>query len=139
MASDRVHDRAIRGLCNDEAHRSSQTARVFAACASVCTVIAVVGTGAAPVWAVVLLGFFDSIMFPTIFALSIKNLDAYPKLGSALLVMSIVGGAIVPAVMGYISDASSIQKAFLVPLICYASVLYFATRGYMPAVSTAPS
>jgi FHS family L-fucose permease-like MFS transporter len=111
---------------------------LFAACASVCTVTAVVGTGAAPVWAVVLLGFFDSIMFPTIFALSVKNLGAYTKLGSALLVMSIIGGAIVPAVMGYISDASSIQKAFLVPLICYAYVLYFATRGYRPAAATAP-
>jgi FHS family L-fucose permease-like MFS transporter len=111
---------------------------LFAACASVCTVTAVAGTGAAPVWAVVLLGFFDSIMFPTIFALSVKNLGADTKLGSALLVMSIIGGAIVPAVMGYISDASSIQKAFLVPLICYAYVLYFATRGYRPAVATAP-
>lgn len=111
---------------------------LFAVCALLCTVTAIAGTGAAPVWAVVLLGFFDSIMFPTIFALSIKNLGVYTKLGSALLVMSIIGGAIVPAVMGYISDASSIQKAFGVPLICYAYVLYFATRGYKPAVVTTP-
>jgi len=77
---------------------------------------------------------FDSIMFPTVFALGVKNLGIYTKLGSALLVMSIIGGAIVPAVMGYISDASSIQKAFVVPLICYSYVLYFAVRGYQPAV-----
>jgi len=109
---------------------------VFAACAFLCTLVAIAGTGAAPVWAVVLLGFFDSIMFPTIFALSVKNLGVYTKLGSALLVMSIIGGAIVPAVMGYISDVSSIQKAFVVPLICYAYVLYFAVRGYKPAVPT---
>ncbi len=108
----------------------------FAACAFLCTLTAIAGSGAAPVWAVVLLGFFDSIMFPTIFALSVKNLGAYTKLGSALLVMSIIGGAIVPAVMGYISDASSIQKAFLVPLICYSYVLYFAVRGYKPAGPT---
>jgi FHS family L-fucose permease-like MFS transporter len=106
---------------------------LFAACAFLCTLTAVAGSGAAPVWAVVLLGFFDSIMFPTIFALSVKNLGVYTKLGSALLVMSIIGGAIVPAVMGYISDVSSIQKAFLVPLISYAYVLYFAFRGYKPA------
>jgi fucose permease len=56
----------------------------------------------------------DSIMFPTFVALSVKNLGAYTKLGSALLVMSIMGGPIVPAVMGYISDASSIPKAFVV-------------------------
>ena len=58
----------------------------------------------ASVWAVVLLGFFDSIMFPTIFALSIKNLGVYTKLGSSFLVMSIIGAAIVPLLMGYISD-----------------------------------
>jgi len=109
---------------------------LFAACAFLCTLTAIAGSGAAPVWAVVLLGFFDSIMFPTIFALGVKNLGGYTKLGSALLVMSIIGGAIVPAVMGYISDASSIQKAFVVPLICYAYVLYFALRGYKPAVPT---
>jgi MFS transporter, FHS family, L-fucose permease len=103
---------------------------LFAACASVCTVIAVVGTGLASVLAVVLLGFFNSIMFPTIFALGVRDLGAYTKLGSALLVMSIIGGAIVPAIMGRISDTSSIQKAFLVPLLCYAYVLYFAIRGH---------
>ena len=109
---------------------------VFAACAFLCTLTAIAGSGAAPVWAVVLLGFFDSIMFPTIFALSVKNLGVYTKLGSALLVMSIIGGAIVPAAMGYISDASSIQKAFVVPLICYSYVLYFAVQGYKPAGPT---
>src|SRR6266849_4029484 len=109
---------------------------VFAACAFLCTLTAIAGSGAAPVWAVVLLGFFDSIMFPTIFALGVKNLGGYTKLGSALLVMSIIGSAIVPAVMGYISDASSIQKAFVVPLICYSYVLYFAVRGYKPAGPT---
>jgi len=108
----------------------------FAVCASLCTLTAIAGSGAAPVWAVVLLGFFDSIMFPTIFALSVKNLGVYTKLGSALLVMSIIGGAIVPAAMGYISDVSSIQKAFVVPLICYAYVLYFAVQGYKPTVPT---
>src|ERR1700736_1866724 len=104
----------------------------FAVCAFLCTWTAIAGSGAVSVWAVVLLGFFDSIMFPTIFALSVKNLGVYTKIGSALLVMSIIGGALVPALMGYISDTSSIQKAFIVPLICYAYVIYFALRGYKP-------
>jgi MFS transporter, FHS family, L-fucose permease len=111
---------------------------LFAVCAFLCTLTAILGSGAAPVWAVVLLGFFDSIMFPTIFALSVKNLGVFTKLGSALLVMSIIGGAIVPVVMGYISDVSSIQKAFVVPLICYAYALYFALRGYKPVAATTP-
>ena len=105
---------------------------VFAAGALVCGIIAVVTTGVAPLWAIVLIGFFNSIMFPTIFALSLKHLGSYTKLGSSLLVMSIIGGAVFPAIMGRISDLSSIQRAFLVPLICYAYVMYFALWGYQP-------
>jgi FHS family L-fucose permease-like MFS transporter len=105
---------------------------LFATCAFVCTGIAIGMTGAAPVWAVVLIGFFHSIMFPTIFALSLKNLGRHTKRGSSLLVMAIIGGAVFPAVMGYISDISSIQTAFIVPLVCYAYVLYFAAQGFKP-------
>jgi FHS family L-fucose permease-like MFS transporter len=105
---------------------------IFAAGALVSVIVVLFAAGAAPVWAVVLIGFFHSIMFPTIFALSIKKLGPYTKLGSSLLVMSIIGGAICPAVMGVISDASNIQKAFVVPLLCYVYVLYFALWGYKP-------
>lgn len=108
---------------------------LFAAASFVCALIAIFTTGVIPIWAVVLIGFFHSIMFPTIFALSIKNLGPYTKLGSSLLVMSIIGGALFPLLMGYISDLSNIQRAFVVPLACYAYVLYFAARGYKPRVS----
>jgi FHS family L-fucose permease-like MFS transporter len=107
----------------------------FAVGALVAATIAVAGSGATAVWMVVALGFFHSLMFPTIFALSLEGLGAYTKLGASLLVMSIVGGAIIPAVMGRVSDASSIQTAFAVPLVCYAYVLYFGLRGYLPAVA----
>jgi MFS transporter, FHS family, L-fucose permease len=106
---------------------------LFAFGALACGIVAVLASGSAPVWAVVLIGFFHSIMFPTIFALSLKNLGAYTKLGSSLLVMSIIGGAVCPAIMGVISDATNIQRAFVVPLLCYVYVLYFAIRGYQPA------
>lgn len=105
---------------------------LFAGAAFACVVAALVATGSVPIWAVVLIGFFHSIMFPTIFALSLKGLGAYTKLGSSLLVMSIIGGAIFPAIMGYISDLTSIRAAFVVPLICYAYVFYFAVSGYKP-------
>ncbi len=111
---------------------------LFATGAVICLLIALLGSGQVPVWAVVLLGLFHSIMFPTIFALSLKDLGAYTKLGSSLLVMSIVGGAIVPALMGRISDAATIQVAFVVPLVCHAYILYFAIRGYKP-VTVAPT
>ncbi|HTS11198.1 MAG TPA: L-fucose:H+ symporter permease [Candidatus Limnocylindrales bacterium] len=111
---------------------------LFAGAAFACTVVAVTTTGSAPIWAVVLIGFFHSIMFPTIFALSLKNLGPYTKLGSSLLVMSIIGGAICPAIMGYISDLSSIRAAFVVPLVCYAYVFYFGSRGYRPGAQAQP-
>jgi MFS transporter, FHS family, L-fucose permease len=99
-----------------------------------CLLVVLLGWGRVPIWAVVLIGFFHSIMFPTIFALSVKDLGAYTKLGSSFLVMAIIGGAIFPAIMGYISDMSTIRYAFLVPLICHVYVLYFALRGYRPVV-----
>jgi FHS family L-fucose permease-like MFS transporter len=112
----------------------------FAAGSLVCGVIAVTTTGMTPVWAVVLIGFFHSIMFPTIFALSIKNLGPLTKLGSSFLVMAIIGGMIFPAAMGYISDLTNIQRAFVVPLVCYLYVLYFAVAGHKPqTVAEAPA
>lgn len=104
----------------------------FAGGALVASAVAVAATGAAAVWMVVALGFFHSLMFPTIFALSLEGLGRHTKFGASLLVMSIVGGAILPAVMGRISDLSSIQTAFAVPLVCYAYVFYFAMRGHVP-------
>lgn len=107
---------------------------LFSGSSLICLTIVLFASGHAPVWAVVLLGFFHSIMFPTIFALSLKGLGPCTKLGSSLLVMSIIGGAICPAIMGMISDASNIQKAFVVPLICHAYIFYFALRGYRPSL-----
>jgi len=112
---------------------------LFAGGAFVCVLVAILATGAAPVWAVVLIGFFHSIMFQTIFALSLKNLGGYTKLGSSLLVMAIIGGAVFPALMGLVSDASNIQLAFAVPLVCYAYVLYFALSGYKPSTAIVPA
>ncbi|HXW54340.1 MAG TPA: L-fucose:H+ symporter permease [Candidatus Cybelea sp.] len=106
----------------------------FAGGAFLCVAVALATRGIVPIVAVILIGFFHSIMFPTIFALSLKDLGPYTKLGSSLLVMSIIGGAICPAVMGYISDLSSIRAAFVIPLICYTYVFYFAVSGYHPTI-----
>ena len=115
---------------------ASRLLSLFGAAAMTCLTIVLLGTGVAPMWALVLLGFFHSIMFPTIFALSLKQLGPYTKLGSSLLVMAIIGGAVFPAMMGYISDVSSIRCAFLVPFFCHLYVLYFAARGYRPALDS---
>ena len=78
------------------------------------------------------LGFFMSIMFPTIFSLGIKNLGADTKSGSSLIVMAIVGGAFFPYLMGWLIDfyGDDIQRGYYVPLICFFFVLYFGMRGY---------
>lgn len=77
--------------------------------------------------------FFMSVMYPTIFALGIKGLGEETKIASSFLVMSIIGGAVAPLAMGFISDSTgSIQSAYIVPLICFAVVLYFALKGYKP-------
>ena len=82
---------------------------IFGVGALVCVIVGIITTGMVSVLAIVLVGFFNSIMFPTIFALSLKNLGALTKRASSLLVMAIIGGALIPAVMGRISDASNIQ------------------------------
>ena len=105
---------------------------IFAFGALLCALVATNTTGLIPIYAVVFIGFFHSIMFPTIFALGIKNLGPFTKRGSSLLVMAIIGAAVVPPIMGKISDLSNIQRAFCVPLLCYAYVLYFAISGYKP-------
>jgi MFS transporter, FHS family, L-fucose permease len=112
---------------------------LFAGGSLISLLVVLFGAGLPTVWAIVLIGFFHSIMFPTIFALSLKNLGPYTKLGSSLLVMSIIGGAVCPVIMGRISDAWNIQHAFVVPLICHAYVFYFAIRGYRPAPVTSAS
>lgn len=101
---------------------------IVAALGAVAATIAALGSGAAAVWMIVLLGLFHSIQFPTIFALSIEGLGDDTKLGSSLVVMSIVGGAIIPALMGAVSDTSGIQTAFWIPMVCYLVVLHFAWR-----------
>ena len=107
---------------------ASRLLAAFAVACLICVAVALVTTGSIPIYAVVLIGFFHSIMFPTIFALSIKGLGAYTKLGSSLLVMSIIGGAVLPVTMGYVSDATNIQRALIVPLVCYVYILSFAAR-----------
>jgi MFS transporter, FHS family, L-fucose permease len=107
-------------------------ARLLAGFAAVnvalCLVAAFAG-GWTGVYALVATSFFMSIMFPTIFALSLRDLGDLAKPGASLLVMAIIGGAVLTALMGWISDASgSILTAMLVPALCFVAVLMFARK-----------
>lgn len=94
-------------------------------------IVALTTKGYIAVYAVIAVPFFMSIMFPTIFALGIKDLGEETKLASSFLVMSIIGGGLAPIVMGWISDKTgSMQTAYIVPLVCFLFVLYFGLKGY---------
>ena len=92
-------------------------------------ILAVSLHGKFPVYALMGVEFFMSIMFPTIFSLGIRGLGSKTKEGSSLLIMAIVGGAIFPVIMGRVSDMSSIQTAYLVPAVCFIVVILFALKN----------
>ncbi|WP_324680020.1 L-fucose:H+ symporter permease [Hymenobacter sp. GOD-10R] len=91
--------------------------------------LAVLLHGKLSVYALMGVEFFMSIMFPTIFSLSIRGLGAKTKEGSSLVIMAIVGGAIFPVIAGWVSDATTIQVAYIVPGLCFLVVLYFAWKN----------
>jgi FHS family L-fucose permease-like MFS transporter len=95
------------------------------------SLVTIFGTGMITLYAVIGISFFMSIMFPTIFALGIKDLGADTKSGSSLIIMAIVGGAVLPPLLGIISDkTNNIQYGYVVPLLCFVVVLFFGLTGY---------
>ncbi len=87
------------------------------------------GQGAASIYGLTITFFFMSIMFPTIFALAVKDLGQHTKEGSSYLIMSIVGGALVPYVMGLVAEHESTAISFVVPLICFVVVFFYGWKG----------
>ena len=86
------------------------------------------GAGVAGVAAFMLCYLCESIMFPTIFALALKGVGQHTKRASSFLIMSIVGGAIAPVLMGLIADHASMAMAFIVPLCCFVVIAAYAAR-----------
>ncbi|MFP9114406.1 L-fucose:H+ symporter permease [Flavobacterium sp. RHBU_3] len=97
------------------------------------SLVAIFGSGMVTVYALIGIAFFMSVMFPTIFSLGISGLGHDTKLGSSLIVMSIVGGAFLPLGLGYISDLTgNIQYGYLVPLLCFTVVFIYSWKFWMP-------
>lgn len=86
--------------------------------------------GSVAVWAVLAVGLFNSIMFPTIFTLAIDGLGKHTGEGSGILCMAIVGGAIIPVVQGFLADHVGIHHAFILPVLCYLFIAYYGIAGY---------
>jgi len=90
---------------------------------------AMMASGIITVFIIIAMTFFMSIMFPTIFALGIKGIGRDTEMGSSLIIMSIVGGALLPPLFAYVSDVTgNIQYGYMVPLLCFAVILFFANK-----------
>jgi MFS transporter, FHS family, L-fucose permease len=88
--------------------------------------------GRTAMWSILGVGFFNSIMFPTIFSLGVAELGPLTGSGSGVLNMAIVGGAILPVIQGAIADRIGIHHAFFLPVLCYLYILFYAVNGYKP-------
>ncbi|XWO47381.1 sugar MFS transporter [[Pseudomonas] boreopolis] len=101
---------------------------LFAVGAFATMLVTVFSTGAVAMWALIAVGLFHSIMFPTVFALGIRGLGPLTEEGAGLLVMAIAGGALV-AVQGWLADTYGLQNAFLLTAACELYVLFYALWG----------
>ncbi|MDR6672126.1 sugar MFS transporter [Xanthomonas sp. 1678] len=101
----------------------------FAGVASLLLIVTMISTGHVAMWSVIAIGLFNSIMFPTIFTVAIERLGPLTSKASSLLIMGIVGGALVPLAQGALADVVGIQHAFVIPLLCYAYILWYGLRG----------
>ncbi len=97
--------------------------------ASILVAITVLSSGALAMWAILLVGLFNSIMFPTIFSLGVAGLGEHTSQGSGILCLAIVGGALLPLLQGLLADTFGVQNAFALAIICYAYIAYYGLKG----------
>jgi len=101
----------------------------FATVAGLLVLTTMLTHGDTAVYSVVVIGLFNSIMFPTIFALGIERLGPLTDKASSLLIMAIVGGALVPVAQGILADRIGVQHAFILPLLCYVYIVFYGLSG----------
>ena len=103
-----------------------------AVCAATLVTTSMVLGGHGAMWAILAVGLFNSIMFPSIFSLGVAELGSLTGSGSGILNMAIVGGAILPVAQGVIADHVGLHHAFILPLICYLYILFYGLSGSKP-------
>ena len=108
---------------------------LFAAANALLLALTMASEGHVAMYSVVAIGLFNSIMFPTIFALSIERLGALTNKASSLLIMAIVGGAIIPFLQGLLADRIGLHLSFILPLLCYGYILFYGMWGSRPRAS----
>lgn len=105
----------------------------FGIAAAAMLIVSMASSGQVAIWSLVLCGFFNSIMFPNIFALGIAGLGPLTSKGSGLIMTAVVGGAIIPALIGLLADHFGIQHAFILPMLCYLYIAFYGLAGHRPA------
>src|SRR3954468_18868086 len=103
-----------------------------AVCAAALVAISMLSAGHFAMYSIILVGFFNSIMFPSIFTLGVTELGPLTGDGSGIMIMAIVGGAIIPLAQGAIADRIGLHHAFFLPVVCYLYILFFALSGSKP-------
>jgi MFS transporter, FHS family, L-fucose permease len=112
--------------------RTGRLLGICSVCAAALVTISMLSTGHFAMWSIILVGFFNSIMFPSIFTLGVAELGPLTGDGSGVMIMAIVGGALIPVAQGAIADRIGIHHAFFLPVICYLYILFFALSGSKP-------
>ncbi len=109
---------------------------IFAAVIIVMLLLVVFTDGYVAFWSAIAIGLFNSIMWSNIFTLAIKGLGEHTSQGSSLLIMMILGAALFPPLQGLVADQVGIQLSFLMPILCYVYILFYAMNGHKPSEST---
>ncbi|MBH0020894.1 sugar MFS transporter [Pseudoalteromonas sp. SWXJ133] len=100
--------------------------------AIILVVIAMSTSGQLAMWSILLVGLFNSIMFPTIFSLALNGLGKHTAQGSGILCLAIVGGAIVPLLQGALADSVGVQLSYVLPILCYIFIVFYGLSGSKP-------
>lgn len=112
--------------------KSNKLLGLFGVCGALLLVVSMMTTGQVAIWSLVLCGFFNSIMFPNIFALGIAGLGPMTSKGSGLIMTAVVGGAIIPPIIGAAADKFGIQHSFFIPALCYLFIAWYGLWGSKP-------
>lgn len=103
----------------------ARTLSIFAFANLILLLFVIFSDGSTAMWAIISIGLFNSIMWSNIFTLAITGLGRYTSQGSSLLIMAVLGGALIPLIQGAIADNMGIQLSFVVPMFCYAYIVFF--------------
>jgi FHS family L-fucose permease-like MFS transporter len=105
---------------------------IFGITAAILITVSMFTSGEVAIATLVLCGFFNSVMFPNIFTLGIVGLGPLTSKGSGLIMTAVVGGAVIPPLIGFLADRMGVQHSFIVPMICYLYIAYYGLWGSKP-------